>query len=88
MWQTRATQPREVAWAARARLALRRIVTYSWGSVSTFLAGHTKLGADAGPGDVVGQVLLSLCLLALVGWAVLRSRSTAANMPPQLGAGL
>jgi hypothetical protein len=82
---------RRAGWSPMHALALAPgpLLTYSWGSVSTFVDGHTKLGASAGPGDVAGQVLLSLCLLALVGWAVLRNRSTAANVPaPAVTAGL
>lgn len=61
-------------------LAPGPLITYSWGSISTFIAGHTNLGDRTGPGDVAGQILLSLCLLALVGWAAVRNHPAAVTV--------
>jgi hypothetical protein len=56
-------------------MAAGAVLTYSWLSLNAFLVrGQTNLGVRVDAVDIAGQVVLVALVLALVGWAALRTR--------------
>jgi hypothetical protein len=56
-------------------VAAGAVGTYAWHSLSTFIGGHTNLGARTDLADVAGQILLVLVIFGLIGFGVARSRA-------------
>jgi hypothetical protein len=65
-------------------LATGAVLTYAWSGLNAFIVrGSTKLGGPVDAVDIVGQCVLILAVLGLIGWAVRRSRTcwTDASVP-------
>jgi hypothetical protein len=75
------TWSRRRGWGAGHYLAIAAgtVLTYAWVGLSAFLRGRTNVGAPAGAADVIGQVVLALLILGLIGWGAVRSRSVASR---------
>jgi hypothetical protein len=56
-------------------LATGTVLTYAWSGLSAFVRGETKLGAPVSGLDIVGQCVLILAILGLIGWGIQRSRT-------------
>ncbi len=73
------------AWAPNHYLALATgsVLTYAWSGLSAFVRGFTKLGVPVSGVEIVGQVVLILAILGLIGLGVHRSRgcSRDASVP-------
>jgi hypothetical protein len=67
---------RRPGWGPHHYLAIATgtVLTYTWVGLRPFLNGHTNLGASTDLVDVAGQVVETLVSLALIGWAVMRTR--------------
>jgi hypothetical protein len=69
-------------WGSRHYLALAigTVLTYAWSGLNAFIVrGSTKLGAPVDTVDIVGQCVLILAILGLIGWAIQRSRTCRPN---------
>jgi hypothetical protein len=55
-------------------IATGTVLTYTWVGLRAIIGGHTNVGAATGVVDDVGQVVLALLILGLIGWGVLRTR--------------
>jgi hypothetical protein len=70
-----------VRWSAAAAwgpihylaLATATVLTYGWRSLAAFGAGSTNLGAPVDGVDIVGQCVLIVAILGLIGWGVRRN---------------
>jgi hypothetical protein len=73
---------RRPGWGPRHVLAAATgaILTYGWLSITRMISGATALGVPTTTVDVVGQVVLLLSILALIGFADRR----LARVKPQL----
>ena len=61
-------------------LATGTVLTYAWSGLNAFIVrGATKLGAPVDAADIVGQCVLILVVLGLIGWAVRRNRTCWSN---------
>jgi len=58
-------------------IAAGTTLTYALFGFYAFLQGHTHLGAPTGAVDMAGQIVLTLLILALIGWGARRSQRAA-----------
>jgi hypothetical protein len=74
---------RSPGWGAGHYLAIATgtVLTYTWVGLRAFLGGHTNLGGATDVVDVIGQFLIALVILALIGRAVLRTHEHAGQTP-------
>lgn len=54
-------------------LATATVLTYGWRSMAAFIGGSTNLGTPVDGVDIVGQCVLIVAMLGLIGWGVQRS---------------
>jgi hypothetical protein len=59
-------------------IALGTSLTYAaFGLYAFAVEGHTHLGTPTGPIDIAGQIVLTLVVVALIGWGMRRSQRAA-----------